>query len=210
MRRFIEILMLASLLSGCAASGGLATWVSETREAVGARLDTSPADSGTQARFDEALAAMRSGDTTRAEALFEALSEEQPKLAGPHLNLALIRLADGRLAEAEASARAAHGANPRNAQASNTLGIVMRRQGNFPAAEKAYLDAIEADPEYAFAWRNLGVLYDLYLQRPHEALTAYRKFQALTAEPDDEVALWINDLSRRFGDSKHASAVTSP
>lgn len=210
MRKFIEILLLCALLSGCAASGGLATFVSDTREAVGARLDAGHADAATQARFDEALGALRSGERARAEKLFEALSEERPKLAGPHLNLALIRLADGRLAEAEASARKARSVSPHSAQANNALGIVLRRQGKFLQAEEAYLDAVADEPQYAFAWRNLGVLYDLYLQRPHKALSAYQKFQALVAEPDKEVALWISDLSRRFGETPRAAAVTSP
>ena len=72
-----------------------------------------------------------------------------------------------------------------------------RRAGNFDAARSAYEKALIADPAHAKAQLNLGILYDLYLQRPAQALTAYEAFQAAQDEADPQVDIWIADVKRR-------------
>jgi tetratricopeptide (TPR) repeat protein len=213
LRRFIEIICLCLLLGGCGTTGGLSKPGSLVPERLGALQrgnGQSKLDASTEAQFREAVELLRAGETSQAEELFKRISDTHPELGGPHLNLALISLADDRLAEAATSAGKATECSPASAPAFNTLGIVLRRQGQLADAEQAYRKAVRLDEGYSLAWRNLGVLYDLYLQRPHEALTAYQRFQALAVEPDKEVAMWINDLTRRFGEGPRSVQVTRP
>jgi len=83
--------------------------------------------------------------------------------------------------------------------ARNGLAVELRRQGDFRGAEAHYLACLAERPDYSPAQLNLGILYDLYLGRPHEALDAYRRYQALVSEPDSRVAGWMQTLERRAG-----------
>ncbi len=213
MRRFVEIGFLCLLLSGCGTTGGLGklgSLVPERLAALSHVNDQSSVDVATEAQYNQAVELLRGGEVSRAEEMFESIAGAHPELAGPHHNLALIRLADGRLEQAVAAARQATECSPASAAAFNTLGIALRRQGRMAEAEQAYLEAVALDEDYALTWRNLGVLYDLYLQRPHEALSAYQRFQALVADPDKEVAMWISDLTRRFGESPRSAQAVRP
>lgn len=213
MRRFIEISLLCLVLAGCSTTGGLdrlGSIVPERLAALAPDRHSGEPDADTRAQFQRAVELLRTGDAASAEALFEDIAGVYPELAGPHLNLALIRLADGRVADATLSASKATRCSPESAPAFNTLGIALRRQGQLDDAEQAYRKAVSLDENYAIAWRNLGVLYDLYLQRPHDALAAYQRFQALLVEPDKKVAMWIDDLTRRFGEAPRTAQVKRP
>jgi tetratricopeptide (TPR) repeat protein len=83
--------------------------------------------------------------------------------------------------------------------ARNELGVLLRRRGEFAAAEAHYLACLEHQPDFQPAHLNLGILYELYLGRLEEALAAYRRYQALAAQPDRKVGVWVVDLERRLG-----------
>lgn len=210
--------LLCTLLAGCSSTGKLARLGELVPERI-ARI-AAPAAGEQSAgpavadevkhEYDRAVAALQSGDTSAAEAQFEKLAAAHPKLAGPHLNLALIHLQAGRVDEAAAALEAALARNASSAPAHNLTGIVLRRQGDFKGAERAYRAAVAVDDRYPHAWRNLGVLYDLYLQQPQRALDAYQRYQALTREPDKEVALWISDLTRRYGNTGRTAQAGEP
>lgn len=134
-----------------------------------------------------------------AEALLVEVTSDQPELAGPWVNLAQVYLAQERKDEAVAALEQAVAANPANCAARTELGVLLRRGGEFDAAEAHYLACLEYQPDYQAAHLNLGILYDLYLGRLDEALTAYRRYQNLTAEPDRRVEIWVVDLERRLG-----------
>ncbi len=216
LRKFTEIALLCLVLTGCGTSEGLKKLGNLVPERIAKIAEAAPGGEAPavagplQAEYDRAVATLQAGEVAEATRRFEQLAEANPKLAGPHLNLALIHVQADRLEQAETSLDAALARNGKSAPAHNLRGIVLRRQGDFDGAERAYRKALSASPDYAHAWRNLGVLYDLYLQQPQRALDAYQHYQAATSETDKEVALWISDLTRRFGNSARSAQAGQP
>ncbi|WP_334078422.1 tetratricopeptide repeat protein [Microbulbifer sp. M83] len=147
---------------------------------------------------------LESGDAAAAEKRLLGLTAEWPELSGLWLNLGIVQRHLEKYTEAEQSLRSAIAANDDNVFAWNTLGALLRDRGQFDAAEQHYRGALERWPDFAAAHRNLGILYDLYLQRPQEALQHYRRAQELhqlrdpEQEPDRQLAGWIVDLERRL------------
>ena len=153
--------------------------------------------SGNQALFDRAVELMSQGKSDAAEVLLSELTESQPELAGPWINLGLIRASQDDAAGAESAFNEAVSANPNNCDARNQLGILLRRRGAFSAAEQQYQECLKVDPTRADVQLNLGILYELYMGRLADALVAYGEYQMLVAEPDQQVAGWVADLERR-------------
>ncbi|MGI9326409.1 MAG: tetratricopeptide repeat protein [Pseudomonadales bacterium] len=147
--------------------------------------------------FATAVAAIKSGDLAEAERLLRRVTESQPELAGPWVNLGQVYLSLGQQEEARLAFRKAIAANPANCAAYNQLGVLSRQMGDFDAAENHYLSCLSNNPDSADIYLNLGILYELYLGRLPEALSAYRQYQVLVDEPDRKVAGWVMDLERR-------------
>lgn len=150
-----------------------------------------------QTRYQYALSLMKSGRDRQARAALERIAQQEPRLAGPHVNLGILHIRAGRWEKAEAALRKAIELNPANAPAWAHLGIVLRHQGKFDEALAAYQKALSSREDYALAHLNIGILYDIYFQKLDEALEHYRRYQALTGESDTQVAKWIVDLERR-------------
>jgi Flp pilus assembly protein TadD len=128
----------------------------------------------------------------------QGCSTAHPELAGPLLNLALLRMRQGDESAARDYFDKAAATCTNCAPVWNGLGVLNRQQGQFREAEQAYLKAIELDPAYALAYYNLAVLYDLYIQRPELALVNYQQYLSLGADDGNaEVERWIADLRRR-------------
>ncbi|MEM9624217.1 MAG: tetratricopeptide repeat protein, partial [Pseudomonadota bacterium] len=134
-----------------------------------------------------------------AQVLLLELTDSQPELAGPWVNLSYTYLADGDQENAELSLQKALQANPKNCDALNQLGVLARQKGEFTAAESFYQRCIDADPNFAAAYLNLGILYELYMGKLGEALAAYNDYQVVLPAPDRQVAGWVMDLERRVG-----------
>ena len=193
--------LLIGLLQGCASPGGGSGAPAEAASGS-ATQDASaiPEVRGDNARaFATAIEALQAGRLAEAEALLLEITEDQPELAGPWINLSEVYLARGHDDEARAALSRAVAANPRNCVARTQLGVLLRRQGDFAEAESQYRACLEALPDYQPAYLNLGILYELYLGRLEDALEAYRGYQRLAAEPDARVAGWVMDLERRLG-----------
>lgn len=181
---------LALLAAGCAQLGG-------DREAAAVAPGPDPR---VQLAHDEALAALQAGDDAGAETRLLALVADNPGLAGPRVNLALLQARRGELEPAAALLEQAVTTCTQCAVPWNELGVVRRRQGRFEEAERAYRAAIAAEETYAGAHFNLAVLYELYLQRPELALAEYARYRALdTGDAGKDVDKWIADLERRAG-----------
>lgn len=181
---------LALLAAGCAQLGG---------ERETAAVAPGP-DPRVQRAHDEALTALQAGDDAGAETRLLALVGENPDLAGPMVNLALLQARRGELEPAAALLEQAVTTCTQCAVAWNELGVVRRRQGRFDEAERAYRAAIAAEETYPGAHFNLAVLYELYLQRPELALAEYTRYRALdTGDAGKDVDKWMADLARRAG-----------
>lgn len=153
--------------------------------------------SGSQALFDRGVELLREGQLDAAQVLFEELTEDQPELAGPWVNLGYIHLARSEPEQALAAFEHALDANPRNCEALTQMGVMSRKNGQFDEAELYYQSCLDAQPGYANARLNLAILYELYMGRLGEALAAYNDYQHVLPEPDNRVTGWVMDLERR-------------
>lgn len=148
--------------------------------------------------FRNALVAMQSEDWKTAEQQLLDLSQKNPQLSGPLVNLAIVFWRQEKPAEAENYFKQALTVNPLNDDAYVQFGLFLREQGRFADAEQTYQKALEVWPHNAAAHRNLGILYDLYMGKFDAALTHYEMVLKLSAEPNKEVEGWIIDLKRRL------------
>lgn len=111
------------------------------------------------ARFNRALAHLRSRDDAKAVADLEAVfADEHSSLRGDaayHLGIAYDRL--GRAADAEASLDRALRLDPRLDAALLYLGMLRERRGDLQSAGRAYLDYLERHPDSAAALLRFGM-----------------------------------------------------
>jgi len=206
----LVLTMLALQLSGCAGSAKKKGAEDEKIEAsakapakdlaVDKRLAeaASKVESEARADFEKALAAMKSGENARAEALLRKVSNKHPDLSGPYVNLGLIKFSAGDVDEAEKYFKKALEVNPRSAISYNHLGIILRGKGDFKEAKRNYEMALDIDPNYANAHLNYGILLDLYLGQLESARDHYQKFQDLSGGNDKVVGKWIADIDLRI------------
>jgi len=190
-----ELLLTGLLLAGCAG-------VTTREEAAAPAPAAQSVDAATRQAYAEALTAMRAGQRAQAKGRLRRLIKAHPGFSGPYINLGILLREEQDLAGAEQALRRALELNPDNAIAYNQLGLLLRQQGRFQEAERAYQAAIARDPDYLLAHRNLGILFDLYLDRPAQALPHYERCQSLAPKPDKEIKLWIADLQRRLHKKK--------
>ena len=201
----VPALVLVLILAGCASSG-------PTSQPTGSSADGVSGDGGPVVSaaaltlFEQASAAMASGDYLDAERRFQEFLLQYPAYPGAHVNLAIIQANNGSDEAAIASIDAALAINPDYAPALNQKGMLLRRNGKFLEAEAAYLKAVTASPDYALAHYNLGVLNELYLQRLDIALQHFELYQGLVGD-DKQVEKWIADLRRRVAASQRAANV---
>lgn len=210
-RLSLPLLLAFGLIAGCAGApvGKPAADTAADRQERTADPQTmaangtvpAPAVKGRNAEdFATAVAAIKSGNLEEAERLLRRVTESQPELAGPWVNLGQVYLSLGQQEEARLAFRRAIAANPANCAAYNQLGVLSRQMGDFKSAENHYLSCLSTSPDSADIYLNLGILYELYLGRLPEALSAYRQYQVLVDEPDRKVAGWVMDLERRTGE----------
>ncbi|MFP5307910.1 MAG: tetratricopeptide repeat protein, partial [Gammaproteobacteria bacterium] len=149
-------------------------------------------------RFQHALQLMKDQQLDEARAAFEALARDIPELSGALTNLGILYAQARQRDAALLSFSEAVEANPRNAVALNWLGILYRERGDYAQAERTYRRALAVRPNDVAVLLNLGILYDVYLQRPQDAISAYRSYRA-AGGGDLIVEAWIRDLEARVG-----------
>lgn len=149
------------------------------------------------ALFARALLAQDAGDDVAATALLHEVIALTPDRAAPHTNLGILLRRAGRLDDAVRAYETAIRLDPADAAAYHNLGLIHRSRGAFADAERAYVRALELRPDQADTHYNLGILYELYLNRPQDALAHYRAVITLGSPDDDTIAGWIRTLERR-------------
>lgn len=87
---------------------------------------------------------------------------------------------------------------PEDPEMHNSRGILFREKGEFKKAEEDYLRSIAIQPDFRDAFLNLGILYELYLDRPEEALKNYKEYLKLGGNKED-VIVWIDILKKKTG-----------
>ncbi|RDH87132.1 MAG: hypothetical protein DIZ78_05625 [endosymbiont of Escarpia spicata] len=156
--------------------------------------------------MSQALIAMRDGQDAEAEPLLRALADEFPGFVSPRLNLGILLLRGNQAEAAETALRQVLQIDAENSVARHQLAILLRRQGRFQEALTVYTKLLEGKPDHALAHRNLGILYDLYLDKPRQALAHYKQFAALSADGEQETKMWIAELKRRIGAGEKLAA----
>jgi tetratricopeptide (TPR) repeat protein len=208
-RALVGSLSILLVLTGCAAGGS--TKAPESRrdrapDIAEARQGDGLVPPQVQTLYEQAVAAMGSGDYVDAELRFKEFQLQYPEYPGAYVNLAIIHANNGNNEAAKSVLDAALALNPNHPAALNQLGMLLRKNGKFLEAEAAYLKAVTVSPDYALAHYNLGVLNELYLRRLDVALQNFEAYQALVGE-DKQVAKWIADLRRRVAATQRTANV---
>lgn len=164
---------------------------------AGAEQQTGLSDAQ-RAEFSRGATALSAGNSQLAAQIFSTLATNNPQLAAAQVNLGIALMMEGRDDDARAAFERAVALDAALPTAQLRLGVLYRRAGAFDKAEAAYLAALAAAPDNRYAHLNLGILYDVYLGRPAVALPHYERFQALSDQPDKEVAIWITDIKQRL------------
>ncbi len=195
-------LVLAIALTGCL--GKKATKPDEAKPVAAKPADTPSTAAKAAApvippktpdeQFAAALAALKAKNFDEARSGFEKLAKEHPEFSGPLTDLGVLDSKAGKREAAIADFSRAVAANPQNAMAYNWLGLLYRETKAYPESEKAYLKAIAIKPDYPQPQLNLGILYEVYLNRPGEALVRYRSYQQLSGNKELKVLAWIKGL----------------
>lgn len=99
-----------------------------------------------------------------------------------HYELALRYKESGDYDKAITELQEAVRANPRFGRAYNQLGVLYGKAALYEKAAEQFRKAVEANPDFPTAHYNLGILYQSHLNRPADAVAAYRRYLALAPE----------------------------
>lgn len=195
--------VVAGLLQGCAGSSPLSMvpgMGNERAEKQVATLAVQQPVVGAEieATYEAALDQIRASNRAAARELLLKITQAEPGLAGPWINLARLHMLDEDYAAAREALDKALAANPTNCVAFTEYGVLLRKLGEFEAAREKYQACLAVSPSHADTYYNLGILYELYLGRMEDALVAYRQYLELSPEPEARVRGWVTDLERRL------------
>lgn len=157
-----------------------------------------PASKADKQLFAQALSAAKADKLDEATALFIKLTQQNPKLSGPYLNLGVIAQKQDQLEQAEAWFKKSIQANSNNLDAYTALALLYKDQAKFNEAKEQLTKAVTLWPSYPAGHRNLGILNEFYLGDYKTALKHYKTYQGLLEKPDRKVKGWIIDLERRI------------
>src|SRR5690606_22885312 len=120
-----------------------------------------------------------------AEKVFSELIEQQPKLTGAYVNLAVIRKQQKQQDDASRLLSEALQINPNFIDALLQQALIFQDKGEFSKAEDLLRRAEAVNPEHPLVNYNLGVLYELYLQDYPLAIKHYKRY--VNASKADDV-----------------------
>lgn len=194
---------VAGLLQGCAGSGPLSIVPGMGNDRAEKRVAADPVqqpvvNAEVEATYQAALDQIRASNRAAARELLVKVTQAEPGLAGPWINLARLDMQDENYIAAREGLNKAVAANPSNCVAYTEYGVLLRKLGEFEAAQEMYQACLAVSPSHADTYYNLGILYELYLGRMQDALIAYRQYLELSPEPEPKVRGWISELERRL------------
>jgi tetratricopeptide (TPR) repeat protein len=117
-----------------------------------------PEPKGSTARYDLALARVRSGDYAAAKRLLEAALTRDPGFSAAAANLVTVNVLAGDLDAARAAADRFVALAPASARARYERGIIALRAGDLAAARDDFRALAAGDPAYAVAHYDLAIV----------------------------------------------------
>ena len=181
----LVLLLSLAMLSGCTA----------TRPAMPEKSGTAAID--VSAEYQQALQHMQKEEWQAARKSLTRITQQDPSLSGPWVNLGITRTKLGDRSGAEAAFKSAIDTNSRNVEAYNQLGMLYRRHGQLEDARFIYEQALKLDPDNTYLHWNLAILYDRYLPDPHKSLHHYQRYRQLSGAEDASLLAWIVELQER-------------
>ncbi len=163
----------------------------------GTRVNSSNHDQAAML-FERAVQSLELGQQDKAMDELRQVVSLAPHLSVPHNNLGILYKKKGLLDKAIEEYKQAIRLKPDYAETHNNLGIAYREKGKFKEAEMAYREALRLKSDLVEAHYNLGVLYELYLNRPTEAIQHYKDYLHLGGQKKQEVELWISVLQQKL------------
>lgn len=162
---------------------------------------TAPSAADTDKFLRQAAQALDKGQLKAAQARYTRLAEAETVAARVRAvawaNLGVIHARTGRLPEAVSSLEQAVALAPDMALAHFNLGVVQRRMGRMEAARDSYLKAEKLDPDNMDIPYNLGILYELYLNQPDRAKSAYSRYVDGGGDRAAPVSEWMQAIRLR-------------
>jgi tetratricopeptide (TPR) repeat protein len=151
------------------------------------------------AQWSGGLASVQSGDASAGLQVFDDLSKQPGHIgAVAFYNKGVLLARAARFAEAEEALAISLARWPEQSLAAVQLGVVYRQLGRFADASQAYQTALALQPDLLIAQQNAGVLFDLYIQKPEEALRHYEAALALTTPDSIPLSAWVAELRQRL------------
>ncbi len=154
-------------------------------------------DPGTQAKFNEAINALRSDHFSVAIELLLDVIETYPNYANPHINIALAYRQLAMDQEVQDHLLTALDLIPNHPVASNEYALLKKSQGDFQGARDIFEQALVDYPEFIPLHRNLGILCDVYFNDNSCAQEHFEYCQNLTGTNDEELSMWLTEIKLR-------------
>ena len=155
-------------------------------------------------RFHQGIQFIEQENPPKAVQIFTALTEEYPNVSVFYHNLGVAHKKAGNMDHAIESYKRSYTLKNRIPDSHYNLAIILREQGQFLEAEKEYYAALEISSDFRDAHYNLAILYDLYLDRPAEALQHYESYLSLGGTDKDLVEIWMAGLMKRMEKQEEA------
>ena len=148
--------------------------------------------------YRQAITALNNSQLDYAETELKKIAKKRPEFSGPWINLALIDIRRKNMENAEKNLVKALERNPKMSQAFNALGFIELSRSNYIKAADNYRKAFTIKDDYAIAHYNYALLHDIYLQDIQVATRHYRRYLALTKNPDKITEDWVLELEREL------------
>jgi tetratricopeptide (TPR) repeat protein len=200
--QYLPIFFLMIGMSACAAPKS----VSQTTPSPAVKkVKAEPGDF--QRTYLRSLAYLERGEVKKARVLLEELAASNDSHSAIFNALGAAYRREGMINEAVEAYNNAIKLQENYVEAHYNLGIAYRENGQFEKAEVEYKKAIALDPNFASAHYNLGILYDLYADRPADALKHYKIYKVLAGNTD-KLDVWIKDLEGRVQEDALSTGMT--
>lgn len=144
--------------------------------------------------YKSGITALNDKDYAKAQRIFNQLIRNQPNIAGPYTNLALLHYKKGNIDESFKLVNKALDLNQDQAQAYNLRAQLFIKKNNIKDAKNDYIKAVHLKPDYINAHYNLALLYDIYLQDIALAIQHYEVYLSLLKKPDQATQDWVSHL----------------